>query len=100
MDIVYSVNGIPIRMISERWFHIVENHDYLAGRYIDILDVVQDPELILRGYSGALIAVQGVARNRYLAVVYKEVSPEDGFVISAYITEKINRKAIVWKRNP
>jgi hypothetical protein len=56
--------------------------------------------MVLQGYGGALIAVRGVARSRYLAVMYKEVSANDGFVISAYITEKVNRKAIVWKKNP
>lgn len=24
---VVSVNGVPIRLTEERWFHIVENHD-------------------------------------------------------------------------
>ncbi len=99
MDTVYSVNGVPIRMTAERWFHIVENHDYLAGRYDDILDVVQDPDLIIRGYGGALIAVRGTARGQYLAVVYKEISLDDGFIISAYFTDKFSRKAIVWKKN-
>ena len=27
MDFVESVNGVPIRLTLERWFHIVENHD-------------------------------------------------------------------------
>ena len=49
MDIAHSVNGAPIRMTSERWFHIVENHDYLAGRYEDILDTVADPDMVLQG---------------------------------------------------
>ena len=91
--------GLPIRMTAERWFHIVESHDYLAGRYDDILDVVQDPDLVIRGYGGALIAVRGIARGQYLAVVYKEISLDDGFIISAYITDKFSRKAIVWKKN-
>lgn len=99
MDIVYSVKGVPIRMTSERWFHIVENHDYLAGRYEDILDTVVDPDMVLQGYGGALIAVRGLSRGRFLAVMYKEISLSDGFVISAYITEKVNRKVIVWKKN-
>ena len=62
MDIAHSVNGVPIRMTSERWFHIVENHDYLAGRYEDILDTVADPDMVLQGYGGALIAVRGLSR--------------------------------------
>ena len=99
MDIAHSVNGVPIRMTSERWFHIVENHDYLAGRYEDILDTVADPDMVLQGYGGALIAVRGLSRGRFLTVMYKEISLSDGFVISAYITEKVNRKVIVWKKN-
>lgn len=99
MDTVYSVNGVPIRMTAERWFHIVESHDYLAGRYDDILDVVQDPDLVIRGYGGVLVAIRGIARGQYLAVVYKEISREDGFIISAYITDKFSRKAIVWKKS-
>jgi hypothetical protein len=31
MDTVISVNGVPIRLTAERWFHIVENHDEVAG---------------------------------------------------------------------
>jgi hypothetical protein len=31
MDVAYSVDGVPVRLTSERWFHIVENHDDLAG---------------------------------------------------------------------
>jgi hypothetical protein len=52
VDIVYSVNGVPIRMTAERWWHIVENHDYLAGYYDRILHTVEAPDLILRGYAG------------------------------------------------
>ena len=61
MDIAHSVNGVPIRMTSERWFHIVENHDYLAGRYEDILDTVVDPDMVVQRYGGALIAVRGLS---------------------------------------
>jgi len=31
MDIVKSRNNVPIRLMEERWLHIVENHDDLAG---------------------------------------------------------------------
>ena len=31
MEIVKSVNNVPIRLTDERWIHIVENHDDLAG---------------------------------------------------------------------
>ncbi len=31
MNSVTSVNGVPVRLPAERWFHIVENHDELAA---------------------------------------------------------------------
>jgi uncharacterized protein YuzE len=30
MEVAYSVNGVPIRLNYERWYHIVENHDDMA----------------------------------------------------------------------
>jgi hypothetical protein len=33
MDRAISVVGVPIRLTYERWFHIVENHDDVAGYY-------------------------------------------------------------------
>ncbi len=73
MDITYSVNNIPIRLTAERWYHIVENHDDVAGHYDDVLLTIESPDFIIRGYGGSLIAVQGAGRKGYLCVVYKEV---------------------------
>ena len=99
MDIVHSVNDIPIRITRERWFHITENHDDLAGYYDDVLHTIENPDLVIQGYGGALIAVKGMGRRRYLCVVYKEfISKKDGFVISAYFTSKIDRRKVLWPK--
>jgi len=98
MDIAVSVDGVPIRLTAERWFHIVENHDDLAGHYDDVLATVEDPDWILRGHRGSLIAVRGSGRGHYLAVIYRQVSWEDGFVITAYFTSKVDRRKAIWKR--
>ena len=98
MDIARSVNGVPIRLTSERWLHIVENHDEVAGYYDDVLLVVESPDIVLRGYRGSLIAVRGYGRKRYLMVIYRELSREDGFVITAYFSSDFDRKKTVWKR--
>ena len=99
MDVAYSVDGIPIRLTAERWFHIVENHDDLAGHYDDVLDTVENPDLILRGYGRSLIAIRGVGRARYLAVIYRQLSADDGFVITAYYTSKVERSKVIRKAN-
>ena len=100
MDIVISKNGVPIRLTEERWFHISENHDDLAGHYDDVLNTIEDPDYIIEGYGKALIALKKVNRSKFLAVAYKEISKENGFVITAYFTSKLRleRKVIVWQK--
>ena len=99
MDIAYSIDGVPIRLTTERWFHIVENHDDLAGHYDSVLDAVENPDLILRGYRHSLIAIRGAGRRRYLAVVYRQLTDNDGFIITAYFTGKVDRKKAIWRRD-
>ena len=41
MDTAYSVNGVPIRLTHERWFHIIENHDDLASYFYEVLDTIE-----------------------------------------------------------
>jgi hypothetical protein len=98
MDIVISKGGVPIRLTEERWFHIVENHDDLAGYYDEVLKTVEDPDFILQGYGGALIAVKALARRKYLAVIYRELGRRDGFIITAYFTPRISRRLIRWRK--
>jgi hypothetical protein len=98
MDIAYSVNGVPIRLTDERWGHIVNNHDDLAGYDEDCLRVIESPDLVLAGTRGSLKAVKGYGKSKYLVFVYREVSDEGGFVITAYFVRRINRKQVVWPR--
>ena len=98
MDLVISKGEVSIRLTEERWFHIVENHDDLAGYYDQVLDTVENPDFILAGYSGALIAVRAMGRRKYLAVVYREPSRNDGFAITAYFTSRIAKSSIRWRK--
>lgn len=100
MDIVYSKNNIPIRLTSERWLHIVENHDDMAGYYDEVLRTIEDPDFIIEGYKGALISLRKFSEDKFLAVVYKEFSKKDGFIITAYFTRKLKleKEVIIWQR--
>lgn len=53
MEIALSVNGVPIRLTYERWYHITENHDDLASYFHETLDTVENPDIIVRGNSGS-----------------------------------------------
>lgn len=100
MDIIYSKNNVPIRLTPERWLHIVENHEDIAGYYDEVLKTAEDPDITIEGYRGALIALQRFGEKRFLAVVYKELSKLDGFIITAYFTEKLKleREVITWQK--
>ncbi len=98
MESANSINGVPIRLTEERWEHIVSNKPYMYSYDDAILKAIEQPTVILGGYAGSQIAVLALGRAKYLHVVYKEVSSNDGFVITAYIGLKYNRDQIIWPR--
>jgi hypothetical protein len=96
--ITLSRNGITVRLPDERWEHIVERHDTLADKQQFVLDTISNPDRILAGNEGALMAVREIEPDRWLVVVYREEN-EDGFVITAFPTRRINslnRKQQLW----
>lgn len=97
MDIARSVNGVPIRLSYERWYHIVENHDDLASTFHEILEVIEKPDFITRGSHGALKAARSMGRKKWMVVVYRELSKRDGFVITAYLLSKRPKGELVWR---
>ena len=100
MDIIESKNGAPIRLTAERWLHIIENHDDLAGYYDEVLNTIEEPDYIIKGYKDALMALKEVKEDKFLAVIYKEITKKDGFVITSYFTGKIKleKEAILWQK--
>jgi len=49
MELAHSINGVPIRLTYERWYHITENHDDLASHFHDVLEAIQKPDFVVRG---------------------------------------------------
>lgn len=100
MDITKSVNGVPIRLTDERWIYIIESHDDLAGYFDEVLNAIEGPDYVIKGYNDALIALRSAGRGRFLAVVYKEIAARDGFVITAYFTSKIriDKEEVLWQK--
>ena len=99
MNIGYSVNGVPIRLTHERWYHITENHDDLASYFFEVLETIENPEFVMRGNRGTLKATKNIGKNKWLMVVYREISITDGFVITAYFLDKKPKGEIIWQRN-
>lgn len=98
-----SINNFSIRLTSERWLHIRTAHPELENTTTaTILEVIHNPELILQGDFGELLAVKRKSRKDYwLVVVYKEVSNKDGFIITAYVTSDTRwlfKRKSIWNK--
>ncbi len=93
---------MPIRLTSERWGHIVENHNDMAGYYYDVLESVTNPTLVLEGDEDELWAVKLISKRKALLVIYKESREQnDGFIITAFFTSKIKKllkRGTIWKQ--
>jgi hypothetical protein len=61
----------------------VNKHVDLLNYQQDILAVVENPEAVYHGRRGTLIAIRSYGRRGFLAVFYREMSQQDGFVITA-----------------
>jgi hypothetical protein len=97
-EIVVSKNGVPTRLTDERWVHITEEHNELAGMRLEILETIADPAQIFAGSRGELFAVREIEPGKYLVVVYRE-SQNDGFIITAFLTRRIQsfrQRQLLW----
>lgn len=75
----------------------------MADQWQPVVETVAEPDIIQHGDTGELLAIryypQTPLTSKFLVVVYREVSPTDGFVLTAYLTSRpATGRMIVWKR--
>ena len=103
MVVVPSRNGVPIRLTEERWQHILYRHREMNTQQVRVLETVAAPDTIQQGQLGEFLAARFYPETpltcKFLVVVYREVSLNDGFVLTAYLTSRLAaRRTVVWKR--
>ena len=103
MLIVRPRNGVPVRLTEERWQHIVYRHPEMDGQREKGLETLSGPDMVQRGDFGALLAVKFYSETpmseKFLVVVYREVSVEDGFILTSYLARRPSaRREMVWRR--
>ena len=65
---------------------------------LEVLENVSQPERVLAGGEGELLAVRTLEVGKFLVVVYRELE-EDGFIITAFITRRVgslDRRKQLW----
>ena len=103
LEITKSASGKIIRLTYKQWFHIVESHDYMAGNISNILETVNSPDCIVKGFKGELIALKYYPKTnlgeKHCVVIYKE--NRDGFIITVFFTsrpETIKKRGVIWQK--
>lgn len=99
-----SKNGVLIRLPTERWQHIVTSHPEIDPiDYSRVLDVIENPDSVLQGDTGELLAVkQKSGKEIWIVVPYREVNQDDGFVLTAYVTTDTKwlfKREIIWSKD-
>ena len=102
MLIAFSVNGVPIRLTRERIDHIARGHPEMLNKENDILEAINAPELVQKGDAGSLLAIKKfrktpVTNDKYLVVAYKELTDDNGFVLTAHYSSDLKRRLVIWK---
>lgn len=102
MLIVPSRNRVPVRLTEERWRHIAERHPEMSDKREITLDTLMEPDEVQQGDFGELLAIRsypGMDLGKFMVVVYRENTPDDGFVLTAYVTNRPSAKRkVLWKR--
>ena len=105
MGFAHSQNNVWVRLTYERWGHITESHDYMSGLHESVLETLNNPDAIVPGWRGELLALKHFPETpiteKDLVVAYREVSARDGFVITALLTskvEKVKARGMIWQR--
>jgi hypothetical protein len=103
MKIVFSKHGVPIRLTEERMGHISRRHPEMRGQEDKILATLAEPDLVQEGDAGTRIALKHYPSSplteKFCAVVYREVSEADGFVLTAYFCSRYAAgRRMLWKR--
>jgi hypothetical protein len=90
--LVYSRNRIPIRLTEEHWGHTSARHPEMATLRDQVLEAVADPDTLQAGDRGEILAVRWCPvtplTSKFLIAAYREISPVDGFLVTAYLTRR------------
>ena len=68
-----------------------------------VLETIENPGLLQRGDFGEVLAIRHYEdtplTSKYLVVAYKEIGEIDGFVITAYFTNKPSERRVeIWRK--
>jgi len=105
MSAVFEVSAYDrrrIRLTQAQWLHMAFFHPEVEAERARIRKTLENPEIVVEGATrNTQICYRFFKRtpvtSKYLAVVIKVLNQE-GFIITAYFTERVRRGKVLWKK--
>ena len=100
---VQSKLGKTVRLDEARWKHILE-HQEMENQNSKIEETLLDPDEVWESAHSAsmwlfykLYAKSPVSQKYMLVVV--QVLDGEGFIVTAFFTDKVKKGGLIWKKN-
>ena len=96
---VRCVLGKKIRMTQQHWMIISgRKHLEMKGREKEVEETLQKAELVRRSIGDPTVCLYYKKGIKYYQVVVVKHHNGEGFVITAYLTDKIKKGDNLWSR--
>lgn len=105
MSTVFEVKAYDrrrIRFTQVQWLHTVFFHPEVEGEHRRIRKTLENPEIVVEGATNDTKICYRLFKStpvtsKYLAVVVRVLNQE-GFIITAYFTERVRPGEVLWKK--
>jgi hypothetical protein len=95
--------GKVVSLSSDRWKHVL-SHPEMKNQRIRVKETLLDPDEIRQSIQSNdtllfyKLYLKTPVTTKYMLVVVK-VSNEEGFIVTAFYTDKIKKGDIIWKKS-
>jgi len=101
--IAKTIHGTQVKLHSDILKRIIRKHSELKGREHMILETIEKPDYIIKGYKRELLAIKHYPETligpKDMIVVYRE---DKELIITAFLTSKahkiLRRRPIIWQK--
>lgn len=103
MDVIYDRFGRKIRLTDERWSYIVHKHPVLLELRTEFENTIKEPELVTSSVYDPEVLLyyryfKELLKGKYVVAVVK-INKEDNFVVTGYVTDRIKKGNVIWKKS-
>jgi len=102
MEMITDIFGRKIRLTDERWEYIVNKRPILRNLRTECEITISEPELIKRStYDPEVVLCyryfKELMGGKYIVGVVR--IDYDSFVVTGYITDRIKRGEVIWRKS-